>query len=143
MGVRVRIWNRVLSAIRWVHRIALGMFMGVAGDCAESESEASRDPSPKWISAAPVHGVPLSDSIETWLARDLLARCRPGERLSGPLRLVRGRDTGDDERIDLVSLTLEPSGETLQIVLTFAAAEALAEDAAAGGADLAYSPELG
>ena len=82
------------------------------------------------------------ERIEAWLERDLLARCRPGERLASPLSLVRGRDTGDGERIDLVSLTLQPSGETLQVVLTFGSAEALAEDLGAGGADMAYSPAL-
>ena len=36
MGVRVRIWNRVFSAIRWARRIAAGVFIAAAGDWVDT-----------------------------------------------------------------------------------------------------------
>jgi hypothetical protein len=50
MGVHLRIWNRVFSAFGWARRIALGMFVGAAGDWAETEYEATWLANPKRIS---------------------------------------------------------------------------------------------
>jgi aminoglycoside phosphotransferase len=93
-------------------------------------------------SPADPHAVPLGP-IQAWLERDLLPRCRPGQSLGAPPRSVRGRDTGDGERVDWLRLELEPSGETLEVVLTFASAETLAGAADDRAPDVAYSPALG
>jgi aminoglycoside phosphotransferase len=85
----------------------------------------------------------LLPQVQAWLETELLPRCRPGQRFARPLQLVRDRGTGDGERVDWVSATLAPSGETLEVVLTFGAADALAGVAAGGGADVAWSAELG